>query len=444
MGHLKLNPNYDFIFNFFLSLIFELQVNYFSEEKSIPNSENISRLSADFFTFQPFSDKPNLILLKLARFCDETIIRFKSKKTSSFPQLLLNNDIYLVLAILIRKIFQIEHKSPTDLIKQIKFEYYQNPDIQIGMLFLSEKTIDNSAVQMIKNILDTFYSNFHKNKFKLFDETKDQFNKFQENYGISFSIQKFLPNQQNKYSLDFDFNSLSFHCFEQTRAYLQIQPNFLYFIRQQFPIGFAQFNFYSSILFFKFSFLTDMNITNMNLADTSYECKLIYPFSEIDVFLFVDKSVLYFQSVTLNCYLSVQLAHILFVVFPLSPNYEFRCEIFTHFYGSFLLLFKDQKKFNSFKNQISNQKLTIFSPPFNNCLFPPSYLEQWNEGKLSNVNFIFWLNLLSGRSFNDSNRYPIFPWLIKNMDSQSLHLESSSDYFVLENYFNEKSKPIFF
>ena len=38
-------------------------------------------------------------------------------------------------------------------------------------------------------------------------------------------------------------------------------------------------------------------------------------------------------------------------------------------------------------------------------------LQKWNSGELSNYEFFLLFNIYSGRSFNDTNIYPIFPWL---------------------------------
>ena len=38
-------------------------------------------------------------------------------------------------------------------------------------------------------------------------------------------------------------------------------------------------------------------------------------------------------------------------------------------------------------------------------------IESWKEWKISNYEFIMWLNIYANRSFNDLSQYPVFPWI---------------------------------
>jgi hypothetical protein len=59
----------------------------------------------------------------------------------------------------------------------------------------------------------------------------------------------------------------------------------------------------------------------------------------------------------------------------------------------------------------------------------------WVEGKLCNYKYLLILNLLSGRSFNDTSQYPVFPWVLKDYDSTVLDLGDP-------NVYRDLSKPI--
>lgn len=37
--------------------------------------------------------------------------------------------------------------------------------------------------------------------------------------------------------------------------------------------------------------------------------------------------------------------------------------------------------------------------------------QKWLSGDMSNYEYLMWLNILSGRSYNDVSQYPIFPWV---------------------------------
>lgn len=36
----------------------------------------------------------------------------------------------------------------------------------------------------------------------------------------------------------------------------------------------------------------------------------------------------------------------------------------------------------------------------------------WQEGHITNFDYLMYLNTISNRSFNDLSSYPIFPWII--------------------------------
>ncbi|CAG9319012.1 NBEAL1_3 [Blepharisma stoltei] len=52
--------------------------------------------------------------------------------------------------------------------------------------------------------------------------------------------------------------------------------------------------------------------------------------------------------------------------------------------------------------------------------YAQKYTKAWKLGKLSNFEYLTVLNKLASRSFNDINQYPVFPWLIKDFESEVL------------------------
>ena len=46
-------------------------------------------------------------------------------------------------------------------------------------------------------------------------------------------------------------------------------------------------------------------------------------------------------------------------------------------------------------------------------------MEKWQNNKISTMEYLMWLNIYSGRSFNDLTQYPVFPWLITNYSEES-------------------------
>jgi hypothetical protein len=58
------------------------------------------------------------------------------------------------------------------------------------------------------------------------------------------------------------------------------------------------------------------------------------------------------------------------------------------------------------------------------------YMEQWRIGQISNYEYILLLNTVCGRSFNDLDFYPVFPWVLKNFGSADLDPNNVSNEFL--------------
>jgi len=59
----------------------------------------------------------------------------------------------------------------------------------------------------------------------------------------------------------------------------------------------------------------------------------------------------------------------------------------------------------------------------------------WHEKKISNYEYLLYVNHAAGRSFNDITQYPVFPWIIQDYESRSLKLNDPKT-------FRDLSKPI--
>jgi len=60
---------------------------------------------------------------------------------------------------------------------------------------------------------------------------------------------------------------------------------------------------------------------------------------------------------------------------------------------------------------------------------------QWQNGLISNFDYLLYLNSAADRSFNDLTQYPVFPWVVSDYTSQTLDLDD-------EKTFRDLSKPI--
>ncbi|KAK8847191.1 hypothetical protein M9Y10_019774 [Tritrichomonas musculus] len=106
-------------------------------------------------------------------------------------------------------------------------------------------------------------------------------------------------------------------------------------------------------------------------------------------------------------------------------------QIFTKQRENYLLIFsnsmfrilipriRQMPNINQSKIQSSNPK------PFLNSLH---ITEVWSNGKMSNFEYLMYLNILSGRSFNDASQYPVFPWIISDYKSPTLDLKNEAVY----------------
>nr|XP_023018434.1 protein FAN-like [Leptinotarsa decemlineata] len=60
---------------------------------------------------------------------------------------------------------------------------------------------------------------------------------------------------------------------------------------------------------------------------------------------------------------------------------------------------------------------------------------QWQNGVISNYDYLLYINSLGDRTVNDLTQYPVFPWIISNYTSRELDLDDSANY-------RDLSKPV--
>ena len=59
-------------------------------------------------------------------------------------------------------------------------------------------------------------------------------------------------------------------------------------------------------------------------------------------------------------------------------------------------------------------------------------LESWRKWKISNFEFLMWLNIFSNRSYDDLSQYPVFPWILTDYDDP-LKIEIDKKSLIIEN-----------
>ena len=88
-------------------------------------------------------------------------------------------------------------------------------------------------------------------------------------------------------------------------------------------------------------------------------------------------------------------------------------------YNKIVIDLKDSK--DNFENVIGFQKSDIKIDTRKTimkkkCVYISEKVENWKKWKISNFEFLMWLNIYSNRSYNDISQYPVFPWTLTNYE----------------------------
>ena len=54
--------------------------------------------------------------------------------------------------------------------------------------------------------------------------------------------------------------------------------------------------------------------------------------------------------------------------------------------------------------------------------------EKWQSRQITTFQYLMELNMLAGRSYNDLNQYPVFPWVLANYTSAHVDLSDPAMY----------------
>ena len=119
-------------------------------------------------------------------------------------------------------------------------------------------------------------------------------------------------------------------------------------------------------------------------------------------------------------------------------------EIFTEKNKSYFFNFKRDTDLTQFKNDIlhhgtyreiktedfKGKKIIGYEKANSNTKKKTYYvtnkMEEWQKNNISTLEYLMWLNIYSGRSFDDLTQYPVFPWIITNYsdDSEKISIEN--------------------
>ena len=120
---------------------------------------------------------------------------------------------------------------------------------------------------------------------------------------------------------------------------------------------------------------------------------------------------------------------------------DFMNQIISHFQNYRKIKIEEQKG----KRLLGHEQLFIEKSNKKKikAYYASNKLEEWQNYKISTLEYLMWLNIYSGRSFNDLTQYPVFPWIISNYKGEKFEEENdlrnlSMPIGMIE--YNEKSK----
>jgi len=107
-------------------------------------------------------------------------------------------------------------------------------------------------------------------------------------------------------------------------------------------------------------------------------------------------------------------------------------EIFSVFGHCLFIDFLNETTYSIAKRIISKcpNNCLIVAPTISLANFVKGsfFVEEWINGKISNFEYLMYLNMISGRSFNDQSQYPIFPWILSDYKSNNIDFSDEGIY----------------
>ncbi|KYR01653.1 BEACH domain-containing protein [Tieghemostelium lacteum] len=94
-------------------------------------------------------------------------------------------------------------------------------------------------------------------------------------------------------------------------------------------------------------------------------------------------------------------------------------KLLSQLYGDSSVIFKQLDNTKGHHDHIS---------PYDGIIKFLNPTTRWKRREISNFEYLMTLNTIAGRTFNDLNQYPVFPWIITDYTSSTLSLEDTSIY----------------
>lgn len=116
------------------------------------------------------------------------------------------------------------------------------------------------------------------------------------------------------------------------------------------------------------------------------------------------------------------------IMFICKRNFQHEkigAEVFINNKYGYFFTFTGHKNRHKFLDELRNKKLEVLENI-------DKFTQQWKYGRISNYEYLFWVNMIAGRSFNNLAQYPIFPWVIQDYTSPAIDFNRNDTYRNLE------------
>ncbi|OHT07196.1 hypothetical protein TRFO_01337 [Tritrichomonas foetus] len=158
-------------------------------------------------------------------------------------------------------------------------------------------------------------------------------------------------------------------------------------------------------------------------------------------------------------HIDINIKHILFIMQHMNGRNDNAAEVYTSYNRSFLFVFDNEfrtqffhtlTKISSNENEVSqiHGKYNFFlrlrkaygqiyqdkKKKLSDIIAKCELVEKWQNREISNYQYLYYLNVLAGRSFNDLSKYPVYPYILSE-EGDNLDLTD-------KNAYRDLSKPI--
>ena len=133
-----------------------------------------------------------------------------------------------------------------------------------------------------------------------------------------------------------------------------------------------------------------------------------------------------------NLYFNFSFEQIKYMFKRIYYYHQTGLEIYTINNRSYYFNFKKASVRNEIYDKISSHLKT-------NKLNIDNIISNWKKYQISNIEFLMWLNILGGRSYNDISQYPVFPWIICDYKRDKI---KENDLYSDKTLYRDLSLPL--